>query len=393
VVSPTVVSPTAASPTVASPTGALALVVPRVLDRVYYGNPLGAWLLALTIFVAGGLVLVLVRRLLIGRLERFATRTSTIADDVALGMLRRTRVVFLFLLALEVAVHAALALPPAWDRAVHLVGELAALLQGASWVNGAISLWLDRMARRTGEFDKSSLTTLNVLGVVLRVVMWTLIFLLALQAFDIDVTALITGLGIAGVAVALAVQNILGDLFASLTIALDKPFVIGDTITVDQLTGTVEDIGLKTTRVRALTGELLVFSNTDLLKARIRNYRGQVQRRVTFTIGVDYAASPEQVERVPKIIAEAITAENLLRLDRSHLSSLADAALVFETVYYVSTADYTAYMDAQQRVYLTLLRRFAADGIKLAAPARTTVVVTSQPDGARAPAVIEQAGS
>jgi small-conductance mechanosensitive channel len=308
-------------------------------------------------------------------------------------MLRRTRVVFLFLLALEVAVHAALALPPAWDRAVHLVGELAALLQGASWVNGAISLWLDRMARRTGEFDKSSLTTLNVLGVVLRVVMWTLIFLLALQAFDIDVTALITGLGIAGVAVALAVQNILGDLFASLTIALDKPFVIGDTITVDQLTGTVEDIGLKTTRVRALTGELLVFSNTDLLKARIRNYRGQVQRRVTFTIGVDYAASPEQVERVPKIIAEAIAAEKLLRLDRSHLSSLADAALFFETVYYVSTADYTAYMDAQQRVYLTLLRRFAADGIKLAAPARTTVVVTSQPDGARTPAVVERAGA
>jgi small-conductance mechanosensitive channel len=354
--------------------------VPALLDRIYYGNPLSAWLLALTIFVGGGIVLMIGRRLLMRRVERFAERTSTIADDVLLGALRRTRVVFLFVLALTAAVHVALKLPASLARVVDLFGQLATLLQGASWVNGAIALWLHRMAARTGEHDKASLTTFNVLGVVARVILWTLIFLLALQAFDVDVTALITGLGIAGVAVALAVQNVLGDLFASLTIALDKPFVIGDTITVDQLTGTVENIGLKTTRVRALTGELLVFSNTDLLKARIRNYRGQVQRRVTFTLGVDYAASPEQVERVPKIIAECIAAEPVLRLDRTHLSALAESALTFETVYYVTTADYATYMDAQQRVYLTLLRRFAAEGIRLAAPARTTVVV-QQGDG------------
>lgn len=345
------------------------------MNVVYYGNPLRAWLAAAAIFVLGGLALTLLRRLVVGRFSRVAERTASVADDVAVGMLRRTRVVFLFVVALEVAHHVALDLPSNLDAGVHLVGELALLLQGASWFNGAIALWMQRMAARTAEHDKASITTINVIGLVLRVVLWTLIFLLALQAFGVDVTALVTGLGIAGVAVALAVQNILGDLFASLSIALDKPFVIGDTIAVDQFTGTVEDIGLKTTRVRALGGELLIFANADLLKARIRNFRGQLVRRVVFTLSIDYATSPEQLERIPLLIKECIAAEPALRLDRTHLSALTEAAIVFETVYFVSTADYKIYMDAQQRVLLRLLRQLAADGIKLAVPTRTTVVL------------------
>jgi small-conductance mechanosensitive channel len=354
-------------------------MLPPFLDRVFYGNTLLAWAIALAILIAGGLLLVVLRRLAIGRLERFATRTPTVVDDVVLGALRRTRVVFLFAVTLALSSHVALSLPTRVDQSVHIFFELAFLLQAASWINGAISLWLQRMADRTGEFDKGSLTTFSVIGLLMRIALWTLIFLLTLQTFDVDVTALITGLGIAGVAVALAVQNVLGDLFASLTIALDKPFVIGDTITVDQLTGTVEEIGLKTTRVRALSGELLIFSNTDLLKARIRNYRGQIQRRVTFTIGVDVATPPDVAERIPGMIRDILAAETILRIDRSHLSGMSDGALTFETVYYVTTGDYNAYMDAQQRLYLELLRRFAAEKIMMSLPARTTVVVQQAP--------------
>jgi len=248
------------------------------------------------------------------------------------------------------------------------------LAQAASWGLGAIAFWLGRITRRRAQHDRASLTTINFLGIVARVVLFSLLFLLALDAFGINVTTLVTTLGIAGVAVALAVQNVLGDLFASLSIALDKPFVIGDTIAVDQFTGTVEDIGLKTTRLRALAGERLIFSNADLLKSRIRNFRGQAERRVVFTIGLEYGTSADQVERVPAIIREVITGEPNARLDRTHFNGFGDSALTFETVYYVNSGDYTVYMDTQQRIYLALLRAVEGAGLSFAFPTRTVVL-------------------
>ncbi len=345
-----------------------------LFDRPYYGNSARDWLLALGTVVALWLALALVRRAVIRRLERSASRTSTAVDDVALGAFRRTHAAFLFAVALRGAEHTMLVLPTRVDGAVHLFVELVALWQAASWGSGAIGLAVEAAARRRGAHDKASVTTLNVLGVIARLVLWLLLLLLALAAFDIDVTGLVTGLGIAGVAVALAVQSILGDLFASLSIALDKPFVLGDTITVDQFTGTVEDIGLKTTRLRALSGETLVFSNADLLKARIRNYRGQAERRVQFALNVAPDTLPERLERVPAIVRELLAAEPAVRVDRAHVSAITDSALVVEAVYFVTTGDYGVYMDVQQRFYLALLRRLAAEGIALVRPVPPVVV-------------------
>jgi len=198
--------------------------------------------------------------------------------------------------------------------------------------------------------------------------------LVALNRLGYDVTALITGLGVGGIAIALAVQNVLGDLFAALAIVLDKPFVVGDTIGVDTFTGTVEQIGLKTTRLRSLNGELLIFSNADLLKGRIRNFKRMQERRIVFTIGVSYDTPADTVARIPTIIREAVTAQQQVRFDRSHFVAYGESALNFETVYFVLTADYLTHVDVLQAINLQILRQFATEKIEFAYPTRTIVV-------------------
>jgi small-conductance mechanosensitive channel len=355
---------------------------PRFLERVFYGNTLLAWLTALGVLVGVWLALVVVRRLVVRRLEKVAPRTATNIDDLALGAARRTSTVFLLVVALDLATHTSLNLPPLLETFIERFSAVVLLVQAARWGLGAIAFWLAHLTRHRAQHDRASLTTINFLGIAARFVLFVLLLLLALDAFGVNITGLVTGLGIAGVAVALAVQNILGDLFASLSIALDKPFVIGDSIAVDNFNGTVEDIGLKTTRLRALGGETLVFSNADLLKSRIRNFRGQAERRITFTLLLAPDTPPDKVERVPPTVKEIVTAEQKVRFDRSHFSAITpDGALVVETVYFVTTGDYNTYMDLQQRVYLALLRRLAADGVSLVRP--TPPVVLSAERGAQ----------
>jgi small-conductance mechanosensitive channel len=185
-------------------------------------------------------------------------------------------------------------------------------------------------------------------------------------------------LGIGGIAVALAVQSILGDIFSSVSIALDKPFVIGDFIVVDDYMGNVEYVGLKTTRIRSLGGEQIVFSNTELLKNRIRNYKRMLERRVLFQFGIAYETPTEQVEAIPGMVREIITGSGFdTRFDRAHFQSYGENALQFEVVYYVLDPDYNKYMDIQQQINLALLRGFRERGIGFAHPTRMLHIVSN----------------
>ena len=216
-----------------------------------------------------------------------------------------------------------------------------------------------------------------------------------------EITALLAGVGVAGIAIGLALQNVLGDLFASLSIVLDKPFVLGDFIIVDDKLGVVENIGLKTTRIRSLSGEQIVFSNADLLSSRIHNYKKMQERRVAFQFRVPYDTSLEQLRMIPAMVREIILnvpseqmetwrrmclqhkrdpeGATLTRFDRAHFSTIGDSALHFEIVYYVYSADYNLYMDVQQYINLEILRRFSENGIRLALPARTVHVERHAP--------------
>jgi small-conductance mechanosensitive channel len=224
---------------------------------------------------------------------------------------------------------------------------------------------------------------MSALAFLGKLALWTVAFLLILDNLGVDITTLIAGLGVGGIAVALAAQNVLGDLFASLSIVMDKPFVLGDFIVVGDFQGTVEHIGLKTTRLRSLSGELLVFPNSDLLTSRIRNFKHMQERRVVFAIGVTYETALSELQEIPQIIKEAITSQEQTRFDRAHLQRFGESALIYEAVYFVSVPDYALYMDIQQRVNFRLLEGFASRGIEFAYPTQT--VHLPQPEPRRSP--------
>jgi len=212
-------------------------------------------------------------------------------------------------------------------------------------------------------------------------VLWTVLLLMVLDNLGVNITTLVASLGIGGIAVALAVQNILGDLFASLSIVLDKPFVVGDFIIVDKYLGTVEYVGLKTTRLRSLGGEQLVFSNADLLKSRLQNMTRMNRRRAAFTVSVTYDTPTATLRRVPAMLTEIVKAQEPVTFDRAHFSGMAASSLNFDVVYWVETADFNRHMDILQEIYLQIMDRFAAEGIEFAFPTQTLHV-----HDARAPA-------
>lgn len=344
------------------------------LGKVYYHNSIGAWLLAAVIAVVVWGALSLTKLLFVKRLSRLAERTKSTLDDLVIELVRDTRGWFLLVISLYVG-SLSLSLPPKTAEIVSTGTIILSLLQGAVWSNTLLAYLL---SRGTKEQEGERATAISALGFIGKVVIWSTFLLLILDNIPgVHVGTLIAGFGVAGVAVALAVQNILGDLFAALSIVLDKPFVIGDFIVVDDYSGTVEKIGLKSTRVRSLSGEQLIFSNTDLLSSRIRNFKRMKERRVVFTIGVTYETPHEKLEKIPQIVREVIEAQENARFDRAHFTSFGDFALNYEIVYYMEVPDYNVYMDTQQNINLALVRRFAEEGIEFAYPTQTIFLAGS----------------
>jgi small-conductance mechanosensitive channel len=245
------------------------------------------------------------------------------------------------------------------------------LIQVAIWASAVADHFIGRYRKRVQADDPGVATAMGAVRFLVRVGVWVAVLLIALDTLGVDITTLIAGLGIGGIAIALALQNLLGDLFASVSIVLDKPFVVGDFIDLDTHMGVVENVGLKTTRVRSLSGEELVIANSDLLATRIRNYKRMSERRIVFEIGVVYGTPSEKLRRIPELAREAIESCPNTRFDRSHFKSFGDSALVFETVYYMTVPDYNSYMDTQQTINLELYHRFEDEGLEFAYPTQT----------------------
>jgi small-conductance mechanosensitive channel len=247
-----------------------------------------------------------------------------------------------------------------------------------------IAFLIARRVKRNLESDADDATMVSTLGVVIKGIIWAVVLLLVLDNIPgVQVTALIASLGITGIAVGLAVQNILGDLFASLSIALDKPFVIGDFINVGEFSGTVEHVGLKSTRVRSLSGEQLVFGNNDLLSSRIRNYKRMANRRVPFLLSVTYQTPYEKLVQIPTIVQEVIESvdSEIVTFDRAHFKEYGEYAIRFEAVYLLTTADFRHYMDIQQAVNLGIYQRFAEAGIEFAFPTQSVIIENGHGNG------------
>lgn len=336
-----------------------------------FGNPISAWLAAAVATVAVWLILPAAKGFAVRRLSRSAEAEGP--DSWQSSVLQITqRTGFLFLLVVGVyAGTTVLTLPTVVETVLGWGFVIVAFTQAALWLDRLVSVITEWRVRQTDAAAASARNAISLIRFVGRVAVWSVAILLMLSNLGIDVTALVAGLGIGGIAVALAAQNILGDLFASLAIILDKPFEVGDFIIVGDKMGTVERIGIKTTRIRSLTGEQLVMANADLLGSRVHNYKRMNERRVVFSIGVTYETPAETVALLPELLREIIEAREPVRFDRAHFKSYGDFALIFEIVYWVLDPDYNLFMDIQQTINLEILKRFEALGVGFAYPTQT----------------------
>jgi small-conductance mechanosensitive channel len=269
-------------------------------------------------------------------------------------------------------------LASSWSAGVSHLWFLTLMLQVALWANRAVTLGLSRYFKRHAGDGAQASASSTLLSWALRSALWAIALLAVLSNVGVNITALIASLGIGGVAVALAVQNILGDLFASLSIAIDKPFEVGDAIGVGPVSGTVEFVGLKTTRIRALGGEQIVMSNAELLKQTVSNFKRQVTRRVVLLFGVTYDTTPEQAAAIPGIVRSIIEGEPQVQFGRAHFKGFGDSALTYEVVYTVLDPNYDLYMDLQQKFNLRLMQELKNIGVGFAFPSRT-VYLAGQP--------------
>lgn len=330
--------------------------------------------LAVLVAVGTYAAMLLGLRLATGRLRRVASRTTTQMDDVVVHALEATNQWLLLVAAILIGISVA-ELGPRWSARIGQLWFIAVALQLGLWITGAIKVGVRNYElRHHGGASQQLSASGTLLTWFLRTVLWAVILLAVLSNVGVNITAFIASLGVGGIAVALAVQNILGDLFASLSIVVDKPFEVGDVIGTNAGTGTVEYVGLKTTRIRALSGEQIVVSNADLLKQPLKNFRRMHERRIVFNFGLSYATTPEQAEAIPGIVRAQVEQEPALRFDRAHFQKFGESSLDYEVVYVVREPDYNLYMDAQQRINLGLMREFAARGVEFAFPTRTVVL-------------------
>lgn len=343
------------------------------MHYVLFGNVLTEWAIAIAIGVAVCLALYGVHSFVLRRLRMFAetaTATTRYLDELAISILATTHYLFILSMGLYAAMQW-LVLPEKTATLLTRIAITIMMVQAARWGDAALKGWLSHYRAQRAAQDIASSTSTAALGFFARVALWLVIFLMVLDNFGVNITALVASLGIGGIAVALAMQNILRDLFGSLSIVLDKPFVVGDFIIIDDIAGTVEYIGLKSTRIASLSGQQVVFSNSDMLKSRVHNYKRMQMRRILFEIKVSRDINQRQLHLIPDILREAIEAQPHARFDRAHFRGFGASSLDFESVYFVDTSDYNVYMDVQQEINFVLFDRFAAEGIALAYPVQT----------------------
>lgn len=301
-------------------------------------------------------------------MKSFASRTRNDLDDVIISFLSSLSLAFYLLLSFYISSQF-LILSAFVRRIIDAVFVTYVVYQVIFVVRIFIEYMLDK--RATGENGASIAHVKDILRLIMRVVFWAIGILFILSNLGINVTSLVAGLGIGGIAVALAVQNILGDLFSYFAICFDKPFIKGDFITVGDQRGVIEKIGIKTTRIRALQGEEIVIANSELTSSRIQNFKKMEERRVLFSLGVVYETPLAQLERIPHIIRDIVSSTELTRFDRAHLSVFGDSAYMYEVVYYVLSGDYNQYMDIQQEINFRIIKAFAQNDIEFAFPTQT----------------------
>jgi len=339
------------------------------LELEYFGNTMHDYAIATAVFVVMAIVLRLLIAFMIGHLSKITKKTENFYDNAAIESLRQVKWFFYVILGLFLGTRY-LVIPENLNEIIKGVTTFFVIIQISLSLVAFLDHCLDGQQARNREKEGHKSTALNGLRIIIKLTVWISAFLFLLANFGVNITTLVAGLGVGGIAFALAVQNILEDLLSSVSIYMDKPFEIGDYIVVGEGQGTVRHIGLKTTRIETLHGEELVISNKELTQARIQNFRKMKKRRADFVIGVTYNTDVKQVKNAIKIIKSIFKGIKDCKLDRVHFHEFAESSLNLEIVYYMNTRDYAAYMNTQQKINLAILDKFKKEGIEFAYPTR-----------------------
>lgn len=319
------------------------------------------------------LVLWFIKKFLLVKLKALFSKTKSRYDDIALEALAQTKLYFIAAVALYVGSQS-LILSKKITTGINKTMLIVCAIQFIIWGRQFINSWIQTTIELKNN-DPSVKTSLNFIGLLLKALFIALVILFVLNNMGVDVTTFITGLGVGGVAIALATQNILGDLFSSLSIVMDKPFVVGDFITLGPDTaGTIEHVGLKTTRLKSLSGEQIVISNSDLLASRIRNFKRMEERRVVFLLGVTYQTKRENLQKATELIKDIIVKEENARFDRAHFVRFGASSLDFEVVYWITNPEYNIFADVHQKVLYAIHEAFEANNLEFAYPTQTLFV-------------------
>jgi small-conductance mechanosensitive channel len=339
------------------------------MQTQFLWNPVSNWLIALLLFAVTLTLLPLIRGSVSQRQRRWAESGSEIptAIEVLTLLISRTSKLFIFTLAIALA-STELTFPKDISRYIRIAIVLTFWFQVGLWGMAAVRYAIDKRARKGRGLDPALAGSIDIIVFVSALTIWAMAFLLALDNLGVQIKPLLAGLGIGGIAVALAVQTVLGDLLASVSIALDKPFAVGDALQVDDLNGTVEHIGVKSTRLRSLSGEQIIISNADILKSRLRNNTRMGDRRTSFSINVRYDTDPAKLKAIPGRVQDIVMKQPKLRFDRCHLLQMTDWALRYEVVFYTTVTDYLVYANAQQTINIEIVEALKEMGVEIALP-------------------------
>ncbi|MDJ0634793.1 MAG: mechanosensitive ion channel family protein [Xenococcaceae cyanobacterium MO_188.B29] len=337
------------------------------LSIQFLDNKISDYLLALVILVAGIFVLRIFRTIAIHRLKKLAARTDNIYDDAIIRILERNLIPIAYMGIIYVAIDN-LTLHPILDRVVEVIVIMASTIFVIILLTTSLE-YLMRLYWVTYHRDNANMEqSIDALVPAIRIFVWLIGLVFLLDNLGFDISAVVASLGIGGVAIALASQGVLQDLFSYFSILLDRPFELGDFIIVGDYVGTVEYVGIKTTRLKSISGEEIIIANTDLTSSRIRNFKRMRKRRIVFKFGVVYETTTKQLDQIPVLIAEIINNTDNTIFDRAHFSGYGKYSLDFEVVYFIDTNDYTIYMDAQQQINLKIKAEFTKRNIEFAYP-------------------------
>jgi len=341
-------------------------------QQTYFQNRVIDYIISIAIFILLAISIQIIKRIVLKLLQTWAKKTTSKIDDKFVKAFEEKIKPFLNLIylgAFYISIKQ-LTIDSHIERFFNIFVIILLTFFGIRFllsitIYGLETYWVKK------EKDLAKKQALKGIITVIRIIVWSIVLIILLDNLGVKISALVAGLGIGGIAIALAAQTVLGDLFSCFIIFFDRPFVIGDFIIIDEFKGTVDHIGLKTTRLISLGGEQLIFSNTDLTNSRIRNYKRMERRRAVFQFGVIYQTTLAQLKKIPQIVEEIITQIPETTFDRAHFASYADFSLNFEVVYHINNSDYKKYMDIQQEINFQLKEAFEKQKIEFAYPTQT----------------------